>query len=85
MNGKRDTLQGLKENVIVGRSPSWAGAVVNRMRKIAQGRDEEMEAIDAARRVETEAAMLADKRYLDLKVQAVKVGRLVLMASQVSG
>ena len=53
------------------------------MRKIAQV-DEEMEAIDAARRAETEAAMLADKALLDLKVQAVKVGRLVLMASQVS-
>ena len=62
VNGKRDTLQGLKENVIVGRLiPAGTGAVVNRIRKIAQGRDEEMEAIDAARRAETEAAMLADK------------------------
>ena len=72
--------------MIVGRLiPAGTGAVVNRMRKIAQGRDEEMEAIDAARRVKPKPRCWLTKRCLDLKVQAVKVGRLVLMASQVSG
>jgi len=38
--GKVDTLMGLKENVIVGRLiPAGTGAVMNRMRAIAAGRD----------------------------------------------
>ena len=39
--GKVDTLMGLKENVIVGRLiPAGTGAVMNRMRSIAAGRDQ---------------------------------------------
>jgi len=39
--GKVDTLMGLKENVIVGRLiPAGTGAVMNRMRAIAAGRDQ---------------------------------------------
>ncbi|HEX3348427.1 MAG TPA: hypothetical protein VHS58_10055, partial [Acetobacteraceae bacterium] len=39
--GKVDTLMGLKENVIVGRLiPAGTGAVMNRMRSLAAGRDE---------------------------------------------
>jgi DNA-directed RNA polymerase subunit beta' len=38
--GKVDTLMGLKENVIVGRLiPAGTGAIMNRMRSIAAGRD----------------------------------------------
>ncbi len=38
--GKKDTLQGLKENVIVGRLiPAGTGSVMNRLRQVAAGRD----------------------------------------------
>jgi DNA-directed RNA polymerase subunit beta' len=40
--GKTDSLMGLKENVIVGRLiPAGTGAVMNRLRAIAAGRDQE--------------------------------------------
>ncbi len=39
--GKTDSLMGLKENVIVGRLiPAGTGAVMNRLRAIAAGRDQ---------------------------------------------
>jgi len=41
VNGKIDTLEGLKENVIVGRLiPAGTGGALRRLRKIAQKRDE---------------------------------------------
>jgi DNA-directed RNA polymerase subunit beta' len=41
VNGKADTLMGLKENVIVGRLiPAGTGAMMNRIREIATGRDD---------------------------------------------
>ncbi|MBX6427164.1 MAG: DNA-directed RNA polymerase subunit beta' [Variibacter sp.] len=41
VNGKVDTLEGLKENVIVGRLiPAGTGALMNRLREIAARRDE---------------------------------------------
>ncbi|KWT71953.1 DNA-directed RNA polymerase beta' subunit [Hyphomicrobium sulfonivorans] len=41
VNGKVDTLEGLKENVIVGRLiPAGTGGALRRLRKIAQKRDE---------------------------------------------
>jgi DNA-directed RNA polymerase subunit beta' len=41
--GKTDSLMGLKENVIVGRLiPAGTGAVMNRLRAIAAGRDQHM-------------------------------------------
>ncbi|MBX9726598.1 MAG: DNA-directed RNA polymerase subunit beta', partial [Rickettsiales bacterium] len=47
--GKTDALRGLKENVIVGRLiPAGTGAAVMRMKKIAKGRDLEIEATKAA-------------------------------------
>jgi DNA-directed RNA polymerase subunit beta' len=47
--GKTDGLRGLKENVIVGRLiPAGTGAAVMRMKKIAKGRDLEIEATKAA-------------------------------------
>ena len=46
VSGKRDFLQGLKENVIVGHLiPAGTGAVMNRVRQIAADRDREMGAI----------------------------------------
>jgi DNA-directed RNA polymerase subunit beta' len=40
--GKVDTLNGLKENVIVGRLiPAGTGAVMNRLRQVAAGRDKQ--------------------------------------------
>jgi DNA-directed RNA polymerase subunit beta' len=41
VNGKTDTLEGLKENVIVGRLiPAGTGGMLRRLRKIAAKRDE---------------------------------------------
>ncbi|MCQ4051698.1 hypothetical protein FK514_25815, partial [Klebsiella pneumoniae] len=40
VNGKIDTLEGLKENVIVGRLiPAGTGAMMNRLKEIAAQRD----------------------------------------------
>ncbi len=42
--GRKDTLQGLKENVIVGRLiPAGTGAAINRIKQIAKERDTEIE------------------------------------------
>jgi DNA-directed RNA polymerase subunit beta' len=47
--GKTDTLRGLKENVIVGRLiPAGTGAAIQRMKRVAKGRDLEIEAQKAA-------------------------------------
>ncbi|MBX9635624.1 MAG: DNA-directed RNA polymerase subunit beta', partial [Magnetospirillum sp.] len=44
VSGKVDTLNGLKENVIVGRLiPAGTGAVMNRLRELAAKRDKEMQ------------------------------------------
>ncbi len=58
--GKSDTLEGLKENVIVGRLiPAGTGGVMNQVRRIANSRDDLI--IDEQRKVEEqEAAMIAD-------------------------
>jgi len=46
--GKVDSLEGLKENVIVGRLvPAGTGSVVNRLRRIAAARDIEADKLDA--------------------------------------
>ena len=43
VNGKIDSLEGLKENVIVGRLiPAGTGSVVNHIKRIAAGRDKEI-------------------------------------------
>ena len=40
VSGRQDTLEGLKENVIVGRLiPAGTGSVMNRLRRIAADRD----------------------------------------------
>jgi len=49
VSGKIDTLQGLKENVIVGRLiPAGTGAFMRRMKKVATDRDKAIEAERAA-------------------------------------
>ena len=49
VNGKTDTLEGLKENVIVGRLiPAGTGAAMSKLRHIAATRDEMILAHKAA-------------------------------------
>ena len=51
--GKIDTLNGLKENVIVGRLiPAGTGSVMNRVRRIAAERDRQLSAERAAKRAQ---------------------------------
>ena len=58
--GKVDTLEGLKENVIVGRLvPVGSGSVVNRLRRIAAARDLEGDRLDAQKAAEQAAAQAA--------------------------
>ena len=58
--GKVDTLEGLKENVIVGRLvPVGSGSVVNRLRRIAAARDLEADKLDAQKAAEQQAAQQA--------------------------
>ncbi len=61
VNGKIDTLQGLKENVIVGRLiPAGTGSVMRRLRALAAERDREL--IESAPADEDEmAAQLAEE------------------------
>ena len=48
VSGKKDRLVGLKENVIVGRLiPAGTGSMMNRMRRVAEERDQEMAEIAA--------------------------------------
>ena len=57
--GRSDTLQGLKENVIVGRLiPAGTGSVVNRLRRIAAARDTEADRLDR----EKQQRALAEQR-----------------------
>lgn len=63
VNGKADTLDGLKENVIVGRLiPAGTGAMMGKLREVATKRDKlilderEKEAAKAAAKAEKEAA-----------------------------
>ncbi|PWB60790.1 MAG: DNA-directed RNA polymerase subunit beta', partial [Bradyrhizobiaceae bacterium] len=63
VNGKHDTLEGLKENVIVGRLiPAGTGAVMNQLREVAVKRDSmileerEKEAIEKAEAAKLPAA-----------------------------
>ena len=57
VSGKEDRLDGLKENVIVGRLiPAGTGAVMNKLRRIAAERDSEIKAARAVQMTESEAA-----------------------------
>ena len=58
VQGKRDKLVGLKENVIVGRLiPAGTGGATQQVRKIAADRD--LKVIEAAREAAAAAAALA--------------------------
>ncbi|MEJ0062946.1 MAG: DNA-directed RNA polymerase subunit beta' [Alphaproteobacteria bacterium] len=55
--GRSDTLEGLKENVIVGRLiPAGTGSVVNRLRHIAASRDAEADKLDREKQQQTALA-----------------------------
>ena len=62
VNGKRDTLEGLKENVIVGRLiPAGTGGMMTRIRQVAQHRDDLiLDARKAASTAESGDAMIED-------------------------
>lgn len=74
VTGKVDTLEGLKENVIVGRLvPVGTGSVVNRLRKIAAQRDVESVKLEAQRSAERLAAeQVAVDRQLAAEFQATE-------------
>ncbi|TAH34007.1 MAG: DNA-directed RNA polymerase subunit beta' [Alphaproteobacteria bacterium] len=62
INGKIDTLQGLKENVIVGRLiPAGTGAYVNRLRHVAKDRDKEIAPSDTTTVAVIEAGAIANE------------------------
>jgi DNA-directed RNA polymerase subunit beta' len=69
VQGKRDKLVGLKENVIVGRLiPAGTGGATTRIKGIATGRDT---AVIEQRRAEAEhaAALAAPMDIVDLEVE----------------
>ena len=58
VNGRIDTLDGLKENVIVGRLiPAGTGRTINRMRAVAADRDREITAVQAEEVAAQEAVL----------------------------
>jgi DNA-directed RNA polymerase subunit beta' len=63
VSGKVDTLEGLKENVIVGRLiPAGTGSFVSRLRRIAAGRDADADRLEQEKaQAALEAAQAADK------------------------
>ena len=68
VSGKEDTLDGLKENVIVGRLiPAGTGSVMNRLRRIAADRDK---AIVAQREAEASALELQQSSFEDAEIGA---------------
>ena len=68
VSGKEDTLDGLKENVIVGRLiPAGTGSVMNRLRRIAADRDK---AIIAQRESEAPALEVQDTSFEDAEMSA---------------
>ena len=68
VSGKEDTLDGLKENVIVGRLiPAGTGSVMNRLRRIAADRDK---AIIAEREAEAPALEVQDSPFEDAEIGA---------------
>ncbi|NBX73059.1 MAG: DNA-directed RNA polymerase subunit beta' [Alphaproteobacteria bacterium] len=59
--GRTDALEGLKENVIVGRLiPAGTGSVMNRLRRIAAARDAEAEKLEAQRQQQLAAQQQSD-------------------------
>jgi DNA-directed RNA polymerase subunit beta' len=73
VNGKVDTLEGLKENVIVGRLiPAGTGSIMNNMKLVASERDREMTALQE----KAEKALAAAAESADAKLaEAVEEGQ----------
>jgi len=70
VSGREDRLEGLKENVIVGRLiPAGTGSVMNRLRQVASQRDKEITARRAT--AESEQAALADTGFEDANAEAI--------------
>jgi DNA-directed RNA polymerase subunit beta' len=70
VSGREDRLEGLKENVIVGRLiPAGTGAVMNRLRGVAMHRDKEI--TDRRTVAESEQAALADTSFEDTDAEAI--------------
>ena len=66
VNGKKDTLEGLKENVIVGRLiPAGTGGMMNRLRSVAQKRDDLIVEEERKREELAAQAALADLSSVD--------------------
>ena len=69
VSGRQDTLDGLKENVIVGRLiPAGTGSVMNRLRRIAADRDKsimEQRAAEAPALESTEFAAESDEAVME--------------------
>ena len=62
VSGKRDSLYGLKENVIVGRLiPAGTGAYINDIKRKAFTRDKELEKVQEAKRAALEEAVANDR------------------------
>jgi DNA-directed RNA polymerase subunit beta' len=63
VSGRIDSLQGLKENVIVGRLiPAGTGSVVARLREVAADRDRTLAAIAAEAEADAETPQLEEQR-----------------------
>jgi len=63
VSGRIDQLNGLKENVIVGRLiPAGTGSVMARWREVAASRDRDMEAVTAEKERVAEEALGAEKK-----------------------
>ena len=70
VSGREDRLEGLKENVIVGRLiPAGTGAVMNRLRSVAMQRDKEI--TDRRTVAESEKAALADTGFEDTNADEI--------------
>ncbi|MGB1962088.1 MAG: DNA-directed RNA polymerase subunit beta', partial [Candidatus Puniceispirillaceae bacterium] len=73
VSGRQDTLDGLKENVIVGRLiPAGTGSVMNRLRRIAADRDKaimEQRAAEAPAIENTEFAAESDEAMAEMSVE----------------
>ncbi len=73
VSGRQDTLDGLKENVIVGRLiPAGTGSVMNRLRRIAADRDKsimEQRAAEAPAIENTEFAAESDEVAIEMSVE----------------
>ena len=71
VSGREDRLEGLKENVIVGRLiPAGTGSVINKMRRVAADRDKFIEsnrkAQADAKALQDEAAGFADEEIVEV-------------------